>query len=188
MYRTLYSATCVQSSKLAGVEGLFGPSGLTPPGPPFGRYPSSANSSSRTNFQSTNRSNRKNLAGVEGFEPPYGGIKTRCLTAWRHPNLESTISKATRGRNSSRPPIFQPKASRSVREPNKHSIPAARDPRFRGLDPWSRGPKKRRPRCPSAVRDQSPTANRARVPPEDTGAAPPPSSRFARRTPENREL
>jgi len=26
------------------------------------------------------------LAGVEGFEPPYGGIKTRCLTAWRHPN------------------------------------------------------------------------------------------------------
>src|SRR5271168_3483875 len=27
-----------------------------------------------------------NLAGVEGFEPPYGGIKTRCLTAWRHPN------------------------------------------------------------------------------------------------------
>src|SRR5580693_6743005 len=29
------------------------------------------------------------LAGVEGFEPPYGGIKTRCLTAWRHPNLEN---------------------------------------------------------------------------------------------------
>ena len=26
------------------------------------------------------------LAGVEGFEPPNGGIKTRCLTAWRHPN------------------------------------------------------------------------------------------------------
>src|SRR6202789_3199127 len=26
------------------------------------------------------------MAGVEGFEPPYGGIKTRCLTAWRHPN------------------------------------------------------------------------------------------------------
>src|ERR1700676_2132824 len=29
------------------------------------------------------------LAGVEGFEPPYGGIKTRCLTAWRHPNLDN---------------------------------------------------------------------------------------------------
>src|SRR5215831_7082632 len=26
------------------------------------------------------------LAGVEGFEPPYGGIKTRCLTTWRHPS------------------------------------------------------------------------------------------------------
>src|ERR1700733_5928059 len=26
------------------------------------------------------------MAGVEGFEPPYGWIKTRCLHAWRHPN------------------------------------------------------------------------------------------------------
>ena len=26
------------------------------------------------------------MAGVEGFEPPNGGIKTRCLTTWRHPN------------------------------------------------------------------------------------------------------
>ena len=26
------------------------------------------------------------MAGVEGFEPPYGGIKTRCLTTWRHPS------------------------------------------------------------------------------------------------------
>lgn len=28
----------------------------------------------------------KKVAGVEGFEPPNGGIKTRCLTAWRHPS------------------------------------------------------------------------------------------------------
>ena len=27
------------------------------------------------------------LAGVEGFEPPNGGIKTRCLTTWRHPKF-----------------------------------------------------------------------------------------------------
>src|SRR5438045_943211 len=27
------------------------------------------------------------LAGVEGFEPPNGGIKTRCLTTWRHPSI-----------------------------------------------------------------------------------------------------
>ena len=27
-----------------------------------------------------------NMAGVAGFEPANAGIKTRCLTAWRHPN------------------------------------------------------------------------------------------------------
>jgi hypothetical protein len=30
------------------------------------------------------------LAGVEGFEPPNGGIKTRCLTTWRHPKTSIT--------------------------------------------------------------------------------------------------
>ena len=29
------------------------------------------------------------LAGAEGFEPPNGGIKTRCLTTWRRPNVRS---------------------------------------------------------------------------------------------------
>jgi hypothetical protein len=28
----------------------------------------------------------KIMAGAGGFEPPYGGIKIRCLTAWRRPN------------------------------------------------------------------------------------------------------
>lgn len=28
------------------------------------------------------------LAGVAGFEPAHDEIKTRCLTAWRHPNKE----------------------------------------------------------------------------------------------------
>ena len=27
------------------------------------------------------------MAGVAGFEPANDGIKTRCLAAWRHPNL-----------------------------------------------------------------------------------------------------
>lgn len=27
------------------------------------------------------------MAGVQGFEPWYAGIKIQCLTAWRHPNL-----------------------------------------------------------------------------------------------------
>lgn len=25
------------------------------------------------------------MAGVQGFEPRYGGIRIHCLTAWRHP-------------------------------------------------------------------------------------------------------
>ena len=29
----------------------------------------------------------KKLAGVLGFEPRYAGIKTLCLTAWRHPKI-----------------------------------------------------------------------------------------------------
>ena len=32
------------------------------------------------------------LAGVEGFEPSHGGIKTRCLTAWLHPNNVNFLS------------------------------------------------------------------------------------------------
>jgi len=27
------------------------------------------------------------LAGVEGFEPSDDGVRVRCLTAWRHPNV-----------------------------------------------------------------------------------------------------
>ena len=27
------------------------------------------------------------MAGVAGFEPTNTGIKIRCLTAWRHPNV-----------------------------------------------------------------------------------------------------
>ena len=29
---------------------------------------------------------RECVAGAGGFEPPHGGIKIRCLTAWRRPN------------------------------------------------------------------------------------------------------
>src|SRR5580693_10726445 len=56
-----------------------------------------SNSQSDNHFQSTNRLHRKNLAGVEGFQPPYGGIKTRCLTTWRHPNLEKNRRPASTG-------------------------------------------------------------------------------------------
>ena len=31
------------------------------------------------------------MAGAGGFEPPNGGIKTRCLAAWRRPNNLSML-------------------------------------------------------------------------------------------------
>jgi hypothetical protein len=31
----------------------------------------------------------RRLAGVAGFEPTNGGIKSRCLTTWRHPSVSS---------------------------------------------------------------------------------------------------
>ena len=30
------------------------------------------------------------LAGVAGFEPTNDGVRVRCLTAWRHPNIQIT--------------------------------------------------------------------------------------------------
>ena len=27
------------------------------------------------------------MAGIAGFEPTHDGVKVRCLTAWRHPNI-----------------------------------------------------------------------------------------------------
>ncbi len=29
------------------------------------------------------------MAGVVGFEPTHGGVKVRCLTAWRYPNIRN---------------------------------------------------------------------------------------------------
>ena len=34
---------------------------------------------------------RVEMAGAGGFEPPNGGIKTRCLAAWRRPNNLSML-------------------------------------------------------------------------------------------------
>ena len=35
------------------------------------------------------------LAGAGGFEPPYGGIKIRCLTTWLRPNRQqNTVARA----------------------------------------------------------------------------------------------
>src|ERR1700679_1524124 len=94
MYRTLYSATWAQALNWLGwkdysalrASPLRGrPSGVILPllTHPLGP------------FLVDEPLQPQKLAGVEGFEPPYGGIKTRCLTAWRHPN-ESTISELAR--------------------------------------------------------------------------------------------
>src|SRR4029453_822627 len=40
------------------------------------------------------KSHSAKLAGVAGFEPTYGGIKTRCLTTWRHPKPETDLVRA----------------------------------------------------------------------------------------------
>ena len=36
----------------------------------------------------------KSLAGAGGFEPPYGGIKIRCLTTWLRPNSRRITAAA----------------------------------------------------------------------------------------------
>ena len=36
------------------------------------------------------------LAGMEGFEPPNGGTRTRCLTTWRHPIGKTILAKKLR--------------------------------------------------------------------------------------------
>src|ERR1700691_1794786 len=58
------------------------------------------------------------LAGVEGFEPPYGGIKTRCLTAWRHPkrikNQRTRAADAQPAANlSSKGAVFSPRTKKA---------------------------------------------------------------------------
>lgn len=34
---------------------------------------------------------RLKMAGTVGFEPTHGGIKTRCLTAWRRPKSNQLL-------------------------------------------------------------------------------------------------
>jgi hypothetical protein len=38
------------------------------------------------------------VAGAGGFEPPYGGIKIRCLTAWRRPKSRAVGRRSRGGR------------------------------------------------------------------------------------------
>jgi hypothetical protein len=55
----------------------------------------------------------RKMAGVEGFEPPNGGIKTRCLTTWRHPKKPgcTTIEDAAPAPDLARPTCATPEAA-----------------------------------------------------------------------------
>jgi integrase len=61
----------------------------------------------------------RELAGVAGFEPTYGGIKTRCLTTWRHPNsgarASARYSNLARRNSSSDPARARPRVPRPPR-------------------------------------------------------------------------
>jgi hypothetical protein len=48
--------------------------------------------------QKTNRQtmSMRYVAGAGGFEPPHGGIKIRCLTAWLRPNITNWAGRYRR--------------------------------------------------------------------------------------------
>ena len=50
---------------------------------------------------------------MEGFEPPNGGIKTRCLTTWRHPN--AFVTSARRRRPAPAPSVSGRPAARNCK-------------------------------------------------------------------------
>ena len=52
-------------------------------------------------------SSNTHVAGMEGFEPPNAGTRTRCLTTWRHPNT-APREISNRGHYST-PPAYAPR-------------------------------------------------------------------------------
>src|SRR5262249_52971892 len=78
------------------------------------------------------------LAGVEGFEPPNGGIKTRCLTTWRHPSASARAENsagahltAASGAPSALPKLFVHR--RAVQAARDEAHPAVRHARRQPL-------------------------------------------------------
>src|ERR1700728_2285156 len=67
------------------------------------------------------------VAGVEGFEPPNGGIKTRCLTTWRHPSSPSLAARDSAVHSQHR---MQRRAIQSTRD---ETAPTVRHPRGNAL-------------------------------------------------------
>ena len=120
----------------------------------------------------------QSMAGVEGFEPPNGGIKTRCLTTWRHPSIRTARAETVRGRASySRinraaraqalvhGEVFSPRATKlrpasgtcaarrsasmAVAQRGEHAGPGSGQPRRRHIAPANRAPRRPRDSAPA---------------------------------------
>ena len=66
------------------------------------------------------------VAGAGGFEPPYGGIKIRCLTAWRRPIGARTIVCAPEaGNRAARRPGYLDAGSGFAYRPTHHEAERA---------------------------------------------------------------
>ena len=118
MYRTLCFATWILL-KLAGVERLFGPAGLTPPGPPFGRYPSSANSSSWT-ISIDESLHRKNWLGWKDSNLRMAGSKPAALPlgdtpTWNQQPRTRAADSQPVANLSSKGESFSPRAKKAFR-------------------------------------------------------------------------
>ena len=103
----------------------------------------------------------RRVAGAEGFEPPNGGIKTRCLTTWRRPNNFGADSADLALNLRLRPPAVQQR--RAIQPAHNIPGPARRQARPDALAPLPRraGRRTRRRRFRSALPRQIPQANQA---------------------------
>src|ERR1700728_3584923 len=123
------------------------------------------------------------LAGEEGFEPPNGGIKTRCLTTWRHPSIRIAgfgggRASYSRGSFTARPQAARTRASGRARAPR--SSARDREPAPRGARLRSRSRTRRicTSPCPSAGRAPAPPATPTHPSLPDSPPPPQPLQRF----------
>src|SRR5271165_277304 len=156
---------------MAGVEGLFGPPGLTPPGPPFGRYPSSANPSSRTISSRRTAPTAKIWLGWKDSNLRMAGSKPAALPLGDTPIESTAISLGLPTLSQS--PIFPATASRSVREPKTHQTPPAPRSVFFRRAHSHPAQHTRRHRYRSGVQRRIGITNRAPLRPPDSVAARP---------------
>ena len=86
------------------------------------------------------KSAQEELAGVAGFEPTNGGIKTRCLTTWRHPNKKRSSVRGRRAFYPSRHPQRAPTPHSRVKSrlQSPHHRRHIQPPRHKGPPPIRR--------------------------------------------------